>query len=389
MYTRKLVSLNQKRSIVQEILLFFAQLGFYSKRKILRLSAFFESCKNWIVQRLLWRRGVLSRPITHVSLVAFSLSVVFVGVIFGKTGVFANSSTQARQELVTKLSAPVDTQESSVLSASVVPVTEISEKPRDKVLEHEVKSGETISQIAEKYGIDADTIRWANDLSDLDKVSPGQKLKILPVEGVAHTVASGDTIYSVAEKYKANPQAVADWPFNNVDETLKLQVGQVLIVPEGVPPTKAAPKRPEPRYVAQGKVKEGKDTRSDDQKKPQGVLGFITPVAGRLTQRFARYHAGVDLAGDTGSPIAAAASGKVVTAVKERWGYGWHVVVDHGGGMTTLYAHLSQINVSPGQNISQGQSVGLRGDTGRSTGPHLHFEVRKNGVPQNPFSYIK
>lgn len=382
-------TLYRKQPVFRELFLFFYDAALYCKRKVIRFSIAFENGKNWVVQRLLWRRGVLSRPITHVSLVAFSLSIVFIGIIFGKTGVFSRSSAQARQELVTKLQAPVDAQEGNVLAASVVPVTEKSEKPRDTILEHEVKPGETISQIAEKYQIDVASIRWANDLSDLDKVKPGQKLKILPVEGVAHTVASGDTIYSVAEKYKANPQAIADWPFNNIDETLKLQVGQVLIVPEGVPPTKPAPKREEPRYVAQGKVKEGKDTRSADQKKPQGPLGYIWPIAGRLTQRFTRYHTGFDIAGSTGDPISVAATGKVVTAVKERYGYGWHVVVDHGGGMSTLYAHMSQINVSPGQSIGQGQTVGFRGNTGRSTGPHLHFEVRKNGVPQNPGSYLK
>lgn len=394
MYTRKLVSFQRKQSLLKDIIVFFCEAAFYVKRKVVRFSSYFETCKNWVVQRLLWRRGILSRPITHVSLVAFSLSVVFIGIIFGKTGVFSRSSAQARQELITKLQAPVMAQENSVLAASVVPVTSISEKPRDKIIDYEVQPGDTISSIALKYDIDADTIKWANDLSDIDSVKPGQKLKILPVSGVAHVVQSGDTIYSVADRYKANPQAIVDWPYNPFkDETFKLQVGDLLIVPEGVPPTKAAPKRPEPQYIAQGKatkpVTQGTDTRSDNQKTPQGPLGFIWPVAGMLSQGFSRYHSGVDLAGPIGSPIAAAAGGTVASVAQERWGYGWHVVVDHGNGRSTLYAHLSQINVSPGQKISQGQTVGLRGNTGRSTGPHLHFEVRINGIPQNPLSYLK
>lgn len=378
-------------SHTHDFLLFLKDLFRYLKQKVIRFSLFIEHAKNWIVQRLLWRRGVLSRPITHVSLVAFALSVVGIGVLFGKIGVFSSSSAQARQTLVTRLQAPIDSQERSVLAASVNTVTEFSDKPRDQIIEHEVQSGETISGIAEKYGIDANTIRWANDLSDVDKVKPGQKLKILPVTGIAYTVKSGDSIYGVADKFKANPQAIADYWTNDIDESLKLKAGQVLIVPEGVPPTKPAPSRAAPQYVAQGQTKPvtpGVDDRTDDQKQTSSA-GFIWPIGGIITQYRTAYHTGIDIAGPTGTPVVAAGSGTVVEALKQGVGYGWHVIVDHGNGYQTMYAHLSRIDVSIGDKVGSGTQVGLRGSTGRSTGPHLHFEVRKSGTFMNPLSYLK
>ncbi len=384
----------RRRPFYQDILLFWLELTIYTKRKVFSLSYFLEGSKNWLVSRLLYRRGMLSRPITHLSLIAFSLAIVFIGVVFSKTGVFSSSSVAARQTLVTRLAAPIDAEERSVIPTSVNPVTQISDKPRDQILNYEVQSGETISQIATKFGVDTNTIRWENNLNDIDKVKPGDTLKILPVSGVAHTVASGDTIYSVADKYHANPQAIADWPFNNIDESLKLKVGEVLIIPDGVPPTKPVPSRPAPQYVAQGKspqssVKQGSDTRSDTQKESGGPLGFIWPVGGIITQYRTAYHTGIDIAGPVGTPVVAAGAGTVTFAAKEAYGYGWHVIIDNGGGYSTLYAHLSRIDVSVGQSVGKGGQVGLRGNTGRSTGPHTHFEVRKGGFPMNPLDYLK
>lgn len=384
----------RRNRLSQDILRFFAEFAAYLKHRVVQGSFHFERAKNFIVKRLLWRRGTLSRPITHVSLVAFSLVVVFVAVMFGKMSVFATSSEAARQNLVTKLQSPVDAPEGSVLEAAITTDTQVSEKPRDQIIEHTVAGGETLSTIAQQYGIDSNTIRWANSLADKDTIKPGDKLKILPVSGVAYNVQSGDTIYSIAEKFRANPQAIADFPFNPVGEDLRVQAGQTLIVPDGVPPLKPAPKTPQPRYVAQsqpkkaGSVNEGSDDRNEKQKTPSSA-GFIWPVGGIITQYRTSYHAGDDIAGPMGTPVVASAGGVVIAAQKLAVGYGWHVIIDHQNGYQTMYAHLSRIDVSVGQKVGQGKTVGLRGSTGRSTGSHLHFEIRKGSSFLNPLNFLK
>lgn len=386
----------KKKSVPADFFVFSVELFEYFKKKILLTSNAVEHSKNWVVKRLLWRRGLLSRPITHVSLVAFAISVVFIGVSFGRLGVFATSSAAAKQELATKLTDPVDIEVDTAIEASYDPNTQISDKPRDKIFEHTVDGGETISTIAQKYGVDVNTVKWANELSDTDKVKPGQKLKILPITGVAHEVKAGDTIYTVAEKYKANPQAVADLYSNYIDESLTIQVGQILVIPDGVPPTKPAPATPAPRYVAQGKkqtapvkLKQGADDRNAGQKEPGGSLGFVWPFGGRITQYRTGYHTGLDIAGPMGKPIVAAGGGRVVTAIRQGVGYGYHIIIDNGNGYQTLYAHMSRLDVSVGQSVSRGQQIGLNGSTGRSTGPHVHFEVRKGGAMLNPLTFLK
>jgi hypothetical protein len=131
--------------------------------------------------------------------------------------------------------------------------TDISVKPRAETIEHEVQSGETLSTIGQKYDIDSDTIKWANSLTS-ESIKPGQKLKILPVSGVAHKVVSGDTLDSVAKKYSAEKQGIVDFPFNDIGDDFRLAVGQTLIVPDGIPPEVKNPPKPKvtPQYIAKG-----------------------------------------------------------------------------------------------------------------------------------------
>lgn len=262
------------------------------------------------------------------------------------------------------------------------PHTNISEKPRSEIVQYEVASGDTISSIAQKFGISADTIKWANGLTS-DAIKPGQTLKILPVSGVSHTVKSGDTLESVAKKYSAEPQAIVDFPFNDVPDDFKLKVGQLLIVPDGSPPEVKVPKpRPQPQYLAQG-------PQSPAFSAPGGGQ-FIWPAGGQITQYMAWYHPGVDIANRAVPGIAAADGGVVVIAGwPDGMGYGNRVVLDHGNGYRSMYAHLSNVYVSVGETVSRGQLIGQMGSTGRSTGPHLHLEIHYKGVPVNPLAILK
>jgi Membrane proteins related to metalloendopeptidases len=160
--------------------------------------------------------------------------------------------------------------------------------------------------------------------------------------------------------------------------TFALAVGQELIIPEGIMP-KAKPVAPRPTaYYAQVEVQPG-----------AGSGTFVWPTSGNITQRYAWYHRGIDIANNTAPSILASQGGRIEAVIYGRYGYGNHVVVNHGNGYQTLYGHMSQIYVSAGDSVSSGQAIGQMGSTGRSTGVHLHFEVIQNGVKLNPLSVLQ
>ena len=194
-------------------------------------------------------------------------------------------------------------------------------------------------------------------------------------------MARGETIYSIAKKYKAEAQAIVDFPFNAFadNETFALAVGQELIVPDGEKPN-------EVRWSPTANVAR----RTPDAGAVSATGQFAWPIGGVITQRFSWYHKGVDIATAHGTPVFAADSGEVIVAGwPDNGGYGNRVMIDHKNGYVTLYGHLSRVDVTVGQSVRRGDKVGLEGNTGRSTGPHLHFEVRKGGVFVNPLEYLR
>ncbi len=267
--------------------------------------------------------------------------------------------------------------ESIALDADVFQ-TSISLKPRDKILDYTVERGDTLSTIAEKFGISIETIRWANNLIN-DNITVGDSLKILPVTGIAYKVAKGESVYSIAKKLDTDPQKIVDFPFNDFanPETFSLVEGQILIVPDGVKPAE------QPTFRRQVFIASGPVTISG--------LGFTWPVRGIVSQFAAWYHMALDITSPFGSPIVAAQNGVVSGVSVGTWdsGYGTNVWV-RNGNVETHYAHMSGVNVSIGQSVSAGSTVlGWIGMTGRTTGPHVHFEVIKNGVLVNPLPYLQ
>ena len=202
---------------------------------------------------------------------------------------------------------------------------------------------------------------------------------------MAYTVKSGDTLESIAKKYSAQPQAVLDYPFNDVPDDMSLKAGHLVYIPDGVPPqAPSAPARfkPVPQYLAQGPA-------SPTFNAPGGG-NFIWPAQGILTQYFSWYHPGIDIANRAGPGVAASDGGTVAMAGwPDGWGFGNRVVIDHGNGYKTTYAHLSNIYVTVGRTVSRGQIIGQMGSTGRSTGVHLHLELRYKGIAVNPLSILK
>jgi murein DD-endopeptidase MepM/ murein hydrolase activator NlpD len=268
--------------------------------------------------------------------------------------------------------------------------TEIPERPRRGIITYTVQSGDTLFGIAEKFKLRPETILWANyDVlqDDPHMLEIGQVLNIPSVDGVLHVVKEGETLEAIAQKYNVSPEAIRNAEWNGLQDGGEPQVGQVLIVPGGTRPF-AGWTPPRQAYVV---VAGGKRLPSGAcpsvQVPPLGTGSFIWPVNSRWRSGydFTAYHPGVDFAGRLGDPVYAADAGTVVYAGWSTVGYGNLIVLDHGNGYQTYYAHLSAIFVGCGQQVAKGATIGLVGSTGRSTGPHLHFEIRGPGGFVNPW----
>jgi murein DD-endopeptidase MepM/ murein hydrolase activator NlpD len=361
------------KTISKECKEFFAFCLYYFKKKLINFSIGFEKNKNRLVKFFIMKRGRYNRPFLHLA----TMGVLGIGVLIGPY-LADTYPVLTHAQTLDLTSSPSAKQ--SVLAGEEVFQTQISDKPRDKILTYTVEKGDTISTIARKFGVSEDTIRWGNDLST-DDISIGDQLKILPVTGIAHKVEAGDTIYSIAKKYGTDPQAIADFPFNEFanPETFSLVEGQMLIVPNGVKPSEL------PTYTKKQVVQIAQGPM------PVASGGWYFPVQGEITQYASWYHMALDIAGSIGTPVYAAHSGTVdaVSVGVYDGGYGTNVWINDGDGIRTHYAHLNAVNVSVGQQVVGGQSViGFRGNTGRSTGPHTHFEISVNGALVNPLSYV-
>jgi murein DD-endopeptidase MepM/ murein hydrolase activator NlpD len=260
--------------------------------------------------------------------------------------------------------------------------TLVSESPKGEVTEYRVVDGDTVSSIAQKFGVTIDTIMWENNLKSVDAIKVKQILRILPVTGVRYKVKRGETIYSIAKDYQVDPQNIIDYPFNTFsnDETFALSAGQDLMIPDGIKPKEVIIDTA--RYAARTVAP------------IPGVVGegnFMWPTGGVITQKFSWYHQADDIANPSNPPILAAQSGTVITAGWNAGGYGNYVIIDHGNGYKTLYGHMlnNSVLVKAGQKVSQGQRIGTMGSTGRSTGTHLHFEVKGPNGNINPLSVLR
>lgn len=377
---RTSVRISYVNSIRDDFKALLHALIWYSKRKLKYFAYHFEAFKNFIKEILMHGRGAHQKNFWHGSIFALVGVGILTSGVFGGGSIISSTYPGIGGPDPRFVLAFEPFPNGPVIEGLQDPHTDISQKPRSEIIEYEVQKGETISSIAQKFGVSQDTIKWANDLTNVNQVKPGQTLNILPVAGVSHTVKKGDTLASVAKKYSAEEQAILDFPFNDVPDDFSLKVGQLLIVPDGSPPE--APVRPRPQYLAKGP--------SSPAFNAPGGAQFIWPAGGSITQYYAWYHPGVDIANRGAPGIAAADGGTVVIAGwPDGYGYGNRVVLDHGNGYRSMYTHLSNVYVSVGQNVSRGQLVGQMGSTGRSSGIHLHLEIHYKGVPINPLAILK
>ncbi len=292
-----------------------------------------------------------------------------------------NSGEEALQRAVVPFSSvqQAASQAATEISEISTVVEEITAPQAPEIRTYVVRPGDTVLGIAAKFGLRPETIQWANPTleSNPDLLRVGDRLVILPVDGALHVVQPGDTLSSIATKYKVETQAIADYPLNGLESiNTSLSVGMQLVIPHGIKPY--IPRRvvaysgPAPQGATKG----------------SGV--FVWPTSGTITQPFWGGHRALDIGAWTGTPVKAADSGYVIAANAGGWnsGYGTMVMIDHGNGFVTLYGHMNSIYVRQGESVSKGQQIGTVGNTGRSTGPHLHFEIRYQGVPRNPFNYL-
>jgi LysM repeat protein len=271
--------------------------------------------------------------------------------------------------------------------------TLIPTRGRGDVITYTVQAGDTLFGIADKFSLKPETLLWGNYFvlkDDPHLLLPGQSLNILPVDGTYHFVTQGNTVEQIAKFYGVTPQAIVDWGSNQLDPIKPVLTANTwLVIPGGhrelqtwvVPTIK--------RDVKTAKV-------NNFGQCPGGYSGavgsgvFIWPTDNHALSGYdySNIHHGLDIRAKLGTPLYAVDSGVIVYAGPNDYGYGNLVVIDHGNGWQSVYGHLSQWNVVCGQSVSVGNVIGLAGSTGRSSGPHLHFELRYNGGYVNPWTVL-
>jgi len=354
-------------SIFGDLKLFLLLWAKYISRHTRRGFLGFENAKGNFAQVLYKQRGKFARPFIHSGMVAISAMGVMLAPVVSSQLPGLNKTLHE--------SAP-----SAVLSAATEnPETQtIVSDHQIEIFDYTVIEDDTVSSIAQKFGISEDTIRWENNLTKKLVIKPEQTLRVLPETGVSHKVTKGETIYSIAKAHQASSQSIVDYPGNTFvnDETFSLAVGQVLIIPDGVP-IEEAPSR---SII---------ERRTPDAGSVVASGNFVWPAQGIITQGFKWYHKGVDIANSSAPEVLTADSGTVLSTGWDNTGYGSKVMIDHGNGLITLYGHLQKIYVVTGQRVARGNAVGQMGSTGHSTGTHLHFEVRTAGGLKNPMDYLR
>lgn len=362
--------------VLREFSEFVSFLHYYARNRGYGLFVQFEKLKDVLVDVLYKKRGKYAKPFLH----AGTIAMIFVMVTVGPQ--ILSSTDEVSQPL--SMGPVLSTGQAKAPDFYTLQAEEVRQYRGGEIITHVVNEGETLSSIAARYGLQVSTVAWENKLAQKATLKPGQELRILPVDGVRHKVARGETIYSIGKKYgldNSQVQVIVDYPFNEFvnDETFELAAGQYVVVPDGEMP-----------YLENDLPKTRVAARLTPDAGAVSATGkFLWPAAGMVTQGYRFYHKAVDIANRAGGPILAADAGLVTVAGwVDNSGYGNRVMIDHGNGYVTLYAHMSIIQVQVGQRVGRGDVLGQMGNTGRSTGTHLHFEIRQGGSLFDPQSFF-
>ncbi len=292
----------------------------------------------------------------------------------------AQSPTQAQaqppnqpQAKPPTLTSDADADDADVESSPTTPARLTS--TNRGIVDYKVKTGDTLSGIATQFDITTATVAWANDIYNPDHLVPGDTLRIPPTSGALHKVGAGETLTYIARRYQVDVEDIITHPLNSFVDPDSLSLGKEIMIPGGVTPAAI----PAPGSVARSGAAPVP---------PHDGRSLHWPTRGPIMSWFTGYHRGLDISPAYGTPVYAAERGRVVLVRYLRYGYGYYLIIDHGDGYRTLYAHMSSIYVRPGSTVYRGQNIGQVGSTGRSTGPHLHFEVHAYGRAVDPYRFL-
>lgn len=260
-----------------------------------------------------------------------------------------------------------------------------------EVVRYVVKPGDTLELVASTYNVNISTIAESNKISKDIIIKEGQELKFPSVDGILYNIKSGETLSDISIAYDLRVEEIVS--ANKIDSPDKLKIDQEIIIPGATKlKTVKTNSNSGSTKAAQTSSNEKLASRSSTASKQVSLIGRW-PLSGSITSRFGtrwgKLHKGIDIAAKTGTDVYAFMAGTVTFSGWDNGGLGNLVIINHGNGLTTYYGHNSKLFVKAGQSISKGQHIADVGSTGNSTGPHSHFEVRKNGVPVNPLSYLK
>lgn len=289
------------------------------------------------------------------------------------------------------IAAPSETAAADLLTPGLAQSTPSpTSAPAPAYFTYTIQPGDTIDSIAAAYGIDPNYIIWNNPLisSNPDMLLVGATVVVPSTNGLVYNVTLGDNLNAIASAHGIDVNDIINFAPNGITTPDTVVEGMVLVLPGAIgytpEPTPAAPSAPLPAAAPQPAYV------PDPAPVYTPSVGFIWPYYSSLSTYFSGYHRGIDIDGfgNYGAAIVAAASGRVVLAAYDDYGYGYHVIIAHDDGSQTLYAHLSDIWVGQGQYVNQGEAVGALGSTGYSTGPHLHFEIHVGGYAVDPLAYL-
>ena len=274
----------------------------------------------------------------------------------------------------------------------IVRAASASQSDRTPVFfEYKVQDGDTVSGVASRFGIRSSYVSWNNaDVTNANALKVGQTLQVPSVEGIIHSVRLGENVSEIAQRYDANAQDIIEFRANGLQgDPNRLREGSQILVPGGRK-VDIAPAIAPPRQAPTAVVAAPTAAAAAAAAPVPTTTGWAWPVRGLLTSAFGPAHPlGIDLAIPVGTPIVAASAGTVsFVGGNPCCSYGYHIIIDNGAGYETLYAHLSVFGVKKGDRVVAGQRIGSSGATGNSTGPHLHFELHRNGAIQDPMQYL-
>jgi murein DD-endopeptidase MepM/ murein hydrolase activator NlpD len=344
-----------------------------------------------------------------LSLVVIVVVVWLVQMFFNRTSAGQVDAVAAQGPTPTPVVALEDVSSSAVdvdfegIPRMAQPLTTIPSRPRQELTKYTVQEGDTIFGISEKFGLQPETILWGNYnilLDDPHALQPGQELNILPVDGTLYEWQDGDGLNGVATFFGVQPEDIVNFPANHLDPAAigdyahpNIAPGTMLIVPGGTRQFVAwsAPLGVTRENPAQARVL-GPGACDPVSGGAVGYGTFIWPTNKHYLSGFdyspKTNHYGIDIAGSMGEGVYATDAGVVVYAGWNNYGYGNMIMIDHGNGFQSLYAHLSEIYRFCGQSVGQGEAIGAIGSTGHSSGAHLHFEIMTATVKINPWDVL-